>query len=110
MQRSPGTSADGGARAGILAASAAPRLGPVASLRRRLRGLHLGVLDLLEDLAHPRAHQVARLRVDISISPADPGRLAGIDGFVGETIVVGHGPDRDGGWPLRQPGSARLSA
>ena len=37
------------------------------------------VLDLLEDLAHPRPHQLALLRRGVVIAPAGPGRLAGVE-------------------------------
>ena len=79
----PGPGGRGGAANSRQSAAAS---GPVVAGRRALRrrggagrcfrGLHLGVLDLLEDLAHARPHEVAGRRVDIAVAAADPGLLA----------------------------------
>jgi hypothetical protein len=57
-----------------------------------LPGLHLGILDLLEDLAHARTHQVASGRLRVLIPPPDAGGLALVElvagGFVGHDRIV----------------------
>jgi hypothetical protein len=56
------------------------------------------VQDLLEDLAHARAHQVALLGIKIVVAPAHPCRLARVDGlqrvivFAPRLLLV-HGPE-----------------
>ena len=64
-------------------------------LRGFLRGLRLGVLDLLEDLAHARAQQLARHGVGVVITPPGTGGLARID-----VVEVCHGSI------VRSPGAA----
>ncbi len=54
--------------------------------RRILSRLCLGILDLLENLAHARVHERAALSVQIVVSTTDALGLAGID-------LVGHGSD-----------------
>jgi hypothetical protein len=60
--------------------------GAVPALRRLVGGLCLRFLDLLEDLAHARAQQLARLRVGVVITPPGTRRFARI-----EIIDIGHG-------------------
>ena len=43
--------------------------------RWHLRRLRLGILDLLEDLAHSRPHQLARLCIGLVIAPANARSL-----------------------------------
>jgi HAD superfamily hydrolase (TIGR01549 family) len=52
------------------------RFGPWSDL---VRGLALTILDLFEDLAHPRPHELALLGRGFPVSPADPFRLARIE-------------------------------
>jgi len=60
-----------------------------------LRGLCLGVLDLLEHLAHAGPHQIAGCGIGIAIPAAGTRRLSAIE--IGRLVVTGlirvrHGP------------------
>jgi MFS transporter, CP family, cyanate transporter len=60
---------------------------PSPALRGFVGRLDLGVLDLLEDLAHPRPEQGALFRLRLAIPTADPFSLARIE-VVGHTAIV----------------------
>lgn len=57
---------------------------PTPTLRRLFRGLYLGVLDLLEDLAHSRPHECTLFRRRVAIASARPFGLARVQ-------VLAHG-------------------
>src|SRR5262245_53553429 len=60
-----------------------------AFLGRRFLGcLGLSVLNLLEDLAHAWPHQVARLRVGISIATPCPGGLPRVEVVGGHPVAI----------------------
>jgi hypothetical protein len=52
-----------------------------------VRRSSLGILDLLEHLAHARPHQVARLGLGVAVPAAVAGDLARIDLVVHAAIV-----------------------
>ena len=60
-----------------------PQPSPFGAPRRRFGGssggLGLGVLDLLEDLAHAGSHQVARLRGRVPVAATCAGGLLGVE-------------------------------
>ena len=62
-----------------------PRLPTLFGVVRRLR---LDVPDLLEHLAHPGAHQVARFSIGITVAPPIPRRLARVN-LVGIARAIG---------------------
>ena len=47
----------------------------------------LDVLDLLEDLAHSRPHEVALFGVRLAVAPADPLGFAGIEVVVQRDLM-----------------------
>lgn len=71
-----------------------------------LGGLCLGVPDLLEDLAHARAHQVAPGRLRVLIASPDARGLTLIELFVGPRFV---GHDRIV-WPVGAGVNAPIQA
>ena len=56
-----------------------------------LPGLRLGVLDLLEDFAHARAHEVTCGRVGIAITASGSSGLARVEVVIANAGFVGHG-------------------
>ena len=97
-RRPPSTSSSRGferQRAEARPAAKAPSGRGAASAPATLRRLvlvgrpPLGVLDLLEDLAHAGSHEVAGLRLGLAVTPPDPGSFAAVD-----LIVVHRGPRR----------------
>jgi HAD superfamily hydrolase (TIGR01549 family) len=72
----------------------------VIAFRRGIGGgFALAVLDLLEDLAHARAHQVPLLGVGFAIAPADPLGFARIEIIVGiHAPIVGDARRRRQPW------------
>ena len=66
---------------------AAAGLAPPPAARRNLRSLGLGVLDLLEDLAHPRPQKRSRLGSGVTIASTDARGLPSVE-VVGTVWLV----------------------